>query len=141
MENGCSLSVEAMRGPPSLSLVTSTSKPAFSSASTMRPMREPVIRPSATAASTEPGLLYSAYGSSAIAGAKPPETSKAAQRSPILAFLMTSAPFHFRVERIAEAVPDQIDGQHHHQDSQARECYHPPGAQDELAGIGQHRTP
>ena len=45
------------------------------------------------------------------------------------------------VERVAQAVAEQVEGQHGDQDGEAREGHHPPGAQHELARVGQHRAP
>ncbi len=49
--------------------------------------------------------------------------------------------FSLGVEGIAQAVPDEVEGEHGDQDDQAREGHHPPGPEHELAGVGQHRTP
>src|SRR5690349_13849343 len=45
------------------------------------------------------------------------------------------------VERVAQSVSEQIEGQHSDQNCEAGEGDHPPGAQDEFAGIGQHGAP
>src|SRR5882672_932834 len=53
----------------------------------------------------------------------------------------SSAPLELRVERVAEAVADEVDGEHRGQDGKAGEGDHPPGAQDEFARIGERRAP
>src|SRR6478735_6444911 len=45
------------------------------------------------------------------------------------------------VERIAQAVTEKVEGEHGDEDGEARERGDPPGAQHELAGIGEHRAP
>ena len=49
--------------------------------------------------------------------------------------------FQLGIERVTQTVAHQVEGQHGHQDRQAREGHDPPGAQHEFAGIGQHRSP
>src|SRR3546814_12100133 len=45
------------------------------------------------------------------------------------------------VQRVAQPVSDKIDGEHRDQYGEAGQCYHPPGAEDELARLGQHGAP
>ena len=52
-----------------------------------------------------------------------------------------SAPLQLGVERVAQAVAHEVEGEHGDQDGEAREGHHPPGAQDELARVGQHGAP
>ena len=54
---------------------------------------------------------------------------------------MSSQRFSFGIERIAQAVAQQIERQHGDQDREAREGHDPPGAQHELARVGEHRAP
>ena len=49
--------------------------------------------------------------------------------------------FSFGIEGVAQAVAHEVDGEHGDQDGEAGEGDHPPGAQDELARVGQHGAP
>src|SRR5690606_8574404 len=71
----------------------------------------------------------------------PTEVSKDTDRLRISSSAMISAPRQLRVERIAQPVADEVDGQHRDQDRKSREGHHPPGTQDELPRLGQHRSP
>ena len=64
-----------------------------------------------------------------------PEPDRLAGRVAVVgsASLPPSAPFELRVERVAEAVADQVDGEHGDQDSKAREGNHPPRSENEFA--------
>ena len=46
-----------------------------------------------------------------------------------------------RVEDVAQAVADQVDGDDGHHQQQARERAGPPGGREVLAALGQHAAP
>src|SRR3954465_5889705 len=53
----------------------------------------------------------------------------------------TGLSFQLRVEGVAQSVANEVEGEDGDQNHQAGEGHYPPGAQDELAGVGQHSAP
>src|ERR1700716_812486 len=45
------------------------------------------------------------------------------------------------IERVAQSVAQKVEGQHGHEDRQARKRDDPPGPQHEFARVGQHGSP
>src|SRR5512139_2313976 len=49
-----------------------------------------------------------------------------------------TSPLQLGIERVAQAVAEEVEGQHGDQDHDAGEGDDPPGAQHEFAGVGEH---
>src|SRR5690606_37024880 len=72
---------------------------------------------------------------------RPAEVSKATVRFLISRRGMVSAPLQFRIERIAQAIADEVDGENRDEDAKAGEGHDPWRLEDEFAGSGEHGAP
>src|SRR6185503_14087718 len=77
---------------------------------------------------------------SSTARSTPPMVGKRTQRLRISTSAMDS-PLQLGIERVAQPVAEQVEGEHRDQDDEAGEGDHPPGAQHEFARIGEHGPP
>src|SRR5436305_7609152 len=62
-------------------------------------------------------------------------------RKPVSTFRDHALALQLGIERVAQPVAEKVERQHRHQDRNARQRHHPPGAQHEFARIRQHGPP
>src|SRR5690606_9262545 len=94
---------------------------------------------SPTMASTSP--LSTESETPSTARSLPAAVSNSTVRFLISSRAMVSRPLQLRVQRIAQAIAHEVDGEHGDENGQSGEGDNPPSAQDELTGLRQHRAP
>src|SRR5471032_1373315 len=100
---------------------------------TLLPEPDSPTMPSTSPASSDRLTFSTACSTPALVG-------KLTERLSISSKAMTSA-LELGIEGVAQPIAQQIEGDHGHEDRRTREGDDPPGAQHELARIGQHGAP